>query len=106
MSSFAACYSSYLKAEDVTKEGTNFKIVAAKEEKVGREDDAKKRAIIYFEDEPRGLVLNKTRFEAMKELFGSDDGDDWVGGVINVYRTKVQFGGKLVDATAVREATD
>jgi hypothetical protein len=40
---------------------------------------------LYFEEDPRGLVLNKVNGRECEKLFGSDDSDDWHGKKIELY---------------------
>src|SRR5262245_7303709 len=81
--------SKYLKATDLDKE-KKFRIKSATNEVVGMGDDKEHR-----------LVLNRTNIRTLREAFG-DVVADWVGKVIAVYPTSVDFRGKLVPALRVR----
>jgi hypothetical protein len=92
--------SKYLRATDLDKE-MKFKIKSATDEVVGTGDDKEHRLIIGFTNDERGLVLNRTNRRILREAFG-DVVDSWIGKVIAVYPTSVDFRGKLVPALRVR----
>jgi hypothetical protein len=57
--------------------------------------------VLFFREEEKGLVLNKTNTTIIAKLYG-DDTDDWVGKPVTLYATEVQFQGDMVDAIRVR----
>jgi hypothetical protein len=63
------------------------------------------RIILFFSDHEKQLPLNKTNALELADLFG-DDTDSWEGETIELYRTKVQYQGKRVDAVRVRKAPE
>ena len=92
--------SKYLKAADLDKE-RKFRIKSATDEVVGIGDDKEHRLVLWFTNDERGLVLNRTNIRVLREAFG-DAVDGWIGKVIAVYPTSVDFRGKLVPALRVR----
>jgi hypothetical protein len=60
------------------------------------------RLVISFTDSDQKLPLNKTNGAILIELYG-DETDDWEGKKIAIYRTKVDFQGKRVDALRIRD---
>jgi hypothetical protein len=92
--------SKYLRATDLDKE-KKFKIKSATDEVVGTGDDKEHRLVIGFTNDERGLVLNRTNLRILREAFG-DVVDSWIGKVIAVYPTTVDFRGKLVPGLRVR----
>ena len=94
--------SNYLKADDLPDEGLSMTIKTVEVEKMG--DDQK--PVIYFkeknETEEKGLVLNKTNADAIAQLTGSDDTDDWEGQRITIYPTETAFQGKTVPCIRVK----
>ena len=92
--------SKYLKAADLDKE-KKFRIKSATDEVVGMGDDKEHRLVLWFTNDERGLVLNRTNIRILREAFG-DVVDSWIGKVIAVYPTSVDFRGKLVPALRVR----
>lgn len=93
MPSYGHLYSSYFKATDVTKEGLPLTIVKVKPELPSR-DAEKEQLVLYVEEDPRGVVLNVTRYNAMVSLFDSDDTDAWVGGKIKLIPHRTTYKGK------------
>ena len=92
--------SKYLKAGDLDKE-QRFRIKSATDEVVGVGDDKEHKLILWFTNDERGLVMNRTNIRVLREAFG-DVIDSWVGKIIAVYPTSVDFRGKLVPALRVR----
>jgi len=90
----------YLKAADL---GEKTPIVTIKNVKLENiEDEAK--LIVFFERVPRGLVLNKTNANAIADICGTRNYDDWNGYQIKLIKVKVDFQGKRVDAIRVEPA--
>ena len=55
------------------------------------------KPVIYFEEFPKGLVLNKTNSGSLEKLFG-DESDNWKGARVTVLTVKVSAFKKVVDA--------
>lgn len=67
--------------------------------KVG--DDIK--PAIYFREEERGLIINKTIANQLTVMYG-DETEDWIGKPVVLYVDEnVTFGGKLTPALRVRK---
>ena len=92
--------SKYLKAADLDKE-KKFRIKSATDEVVGMGDDKEHKLILWFTNDDRGLVMNRTNIRVLREAFG-DTVDSWIGKIIVVYPTSVDFRGKQVPALRVR----
>ena len=92
--------SKYLKAADLEKE-KKFRIKSATDEVVGMGDDKERKLILWFTNDDRGLLMNRTNIRVLRDAFG-DTVDSWVGKIIVVYPTSVDFRGKLVPALRVR----
>ena len=90
----------YLKAADLDKE-RKFRIRSATDEVVGMGDDKEHRLVLWFANDERGLILNRTNIRTLRETFG-DVVDSWVGKIIVIYPTSVDFRGKLVPGLRVR----
>ena len=92
--------SKYLKASDLPEDAvTPFTIEEIKMEELGKEKQ--KKPVIYFEGEDKGFCANKTNCNTIAKLMGSRDFDDWIGKVIKLYRTEVQFGDEMVESIRV-----
>ena len=90
--------SKYLNGTDLDRE-KKFKIESATDEVVG--NDKEHRLVLWFTNDKRGLVLNRTNIRTLREAFG-DVVAGWINKVIAVYPTSVDFRGKLVPALRVR----
>lgn len=94
--------SKYLKADDC-EEDILVTIKTVKMEQVGQGQKQEMKAILYFTELPKGLVLNKTNAKMIEKITGSADTDDWTGAKIRLISTEVEFQGDLVMAVRVRE---
>jgi hypothetical protein len=92
--------SNYLRAEDVPHEKV-LRIKKVTAEMIGNGADQKEKLVVWFTNDKRGLVLNKTNNRTIRGAF-CDDTAGWVGRLIVVYPTKVDLRGKLVPALRVR----
>ena len=89
-----------MKAADLDKE-RKFRIKSATDEVVGMGDDKEHRLVLWFTNDERGLILNRTNIRTLRETFG-DVVDSWVGKIIVIYPTSVDFRGKQMPALRVR----
>ncbi len=93
--------SKYLKASDLPEEGSQaFTIEKIEIEEIGMEKQ--KKPVIYFEEDGKGLVCNKTNAKTIAQVLGSGDFDEWIGSKINLYRAEVDFQGEMVEAIRVK----
>ena len=70
------------------------------QEEVGQKKELK--PVLWFQEQSKGLIINKTNWQATVKICGSDDSDDWVGKAVELYSTLVQFAGEEVHAIRVR----
>src|SRR6516164_1396021 len=91
--------SRFLSASDLDDhEGERrFKIRDVTAEEVGKE----KKLIVWFTNDEKGLVLNKTNNRVLREKFG-DDVAGWIGKIIVVFSTMVLFQGRMTPGLRVR----
>ena len=92
--------SRFLKAADLKGE-KKFRIKNVTEELVGTEAQKEKKLVVWFTNDERGLVLNKTNNRAIRGAYG-DDTAGWVGKIIAVFPTMVDMRGKMTPALRVR----
>jgi hypothetical protein len=90
--------SRFLKAADLQRE-KKFRIIAATEEEVGEKQE--KKLVIWFTNDKRGLVLNKTNNRTIRGAFG-DAVDGWKNKIIVIFPTMTDVRGKLTPALRVR----
>jgi hypothetical protein len=88
-----------LKAVDLDRE-RKFRIKSVTEELFGAEQKEKK-LVVWFHNDKRGLVLNKTNNRTIRGAFG-DPVDGWVDKIIAIFPTMVDLRGKLTPALRVR----
>jgi hypothetical protein len=80
----------YLKAIDLPRPAL-VTIAEVKVEEVGETKEMK--AVMYFVSKEKGVVLNKTNFETLMAMFGTDETADWHGRQIVLYNDpSVSFG--------------
>lgn len=89
--------SKYFKAADVAKP-LHLKIQDVGEEAMR---DGTSKPILFFRDELKGLVLNKTNAVTLVDAFGGNE-VDWAGKQVTLVSETVTFGGKRVDAIRVQ----
>lgn len=93
--------SAYLKAEDL-EPGKKYPLTISGVEAVEFNQDGKKsvKLALSFSNTEKKLTLNKTNAMVISSVHGPES-DHWAGQKIYVYRAKVQFGDKMVDAVRV-----
>ena len=79
-------------------------IEAIKLEEIGK--DKQTKPVLYFQETGTGFICNKTNGRTIARLVGSEEFDDWIGRVIRLYRTEVDFQGEMVEAIRVRSRPD
>ena len=92
--------SKFLRAEDLDRE-KKFRIKTVTEEEVGEGRDKEKKLTVWFTNDERGLVLNRTNNRVIRGAFG-DDTANWSGKIIVVFPSMAEFRGKMVPALRVR----
>ena len=92
--------SRFFKAADLKGE-KKFRIKNVTEELVGTEAQKEKKLAVWFTNDERGLLLNKTNNRAIRSAYG-DDTAGWVGKIIVVFPTMVDMRGKMTPALRVR----
>src|SRR5262245_46212633 len=92
--------SRFLKAADLPGE-KKFRIKSVTEEEVGVGKDKEKKLVVWFTNDPRGLVLNRVNNRTIRGAFG-DDTANWPGKIIIVFPTMAEFRGEMKPALRVR----
>ena len=92
--------SKYLKAEDLQRV-KKFRIKTVTEEELGIGDKKEKKLCVWFTNESRALVLNKTNNRVLRGAFG-DDTAGWPNKIIEIFPMMVDVRGKLSPALRVR----
>ncbi len=92
--------SKYLKADDLEGE-RKFRIKTVTEEVIGVGADKEKKLVVWFTNDDRGLVLNRTNNRVLRGAFG-DDTAGWAGKVIVAFSMLVEMRGNPVQGLRVR----
>jgi hypothetical protein len=92
--------SRFLKAGDFDGE-RKFRIKDVTEETVGAGADKERKLVVWFTNDDRGLVLNKTNNRTLRGSFG-DDTAGWAKNIIIVFAMMVEMRGKMVPGLRVR----
>ena len=92
--------SKYLCAEDLKSE-KKFRIKAVTAEAVGTGSEKEEKLVVWFTNDKRGLVLNKTNNRTLRGAFG-DDVSGWKDKIISLFPTMVDLRGKMVGGLRVR----
>ena len=88
--------SSFLKATDATTGDLTLTIDSV----VGEDLGGERKAVIRFRDSEKRLVLNKTNWGLIEEMYGEET-DGWTGKKITLKKVKVDFKGDRVDSLRV-----
>jgi len=92
--------SKYFKAADVPTE-KKLRIKDVTEEEIGMGKDKERKLCVWFTNDARGLVLNRTNNRTLRGAFG-DACDGWKGKIIVVFPTQDDFRGRMVPVLRVR----
>jgi hypothetical protein len=92
--------SRFFKAADLEAE-KKLRIKSVAEELVGAGAEQRKCLVVWFTNDERGLVLNKTNNRTMRGAFG-DDCAGWAGKIVVLFPSTVDLRGKMVPSLRVR----
>ena len=92
--------SKYFKAADIPQE-KKLRIKDVTEEEIGVGRDKERKLCVWFTNDTRGLVLNRTNNRTLRGAFG-DACDGWKGKIIVVFPTRDDFRGRMVPVLRVR----
>ena len=92
--------SKYFKAVDLSGD-CKLRIKSVTEEAVGTGADKQQKLVVWFTNDKRGLVLNRTNNRVLRGAFG-DAVDGWTNKIIVLFPTQADFRGRMVPALRVR----
>ena len=97
--------SNYLKQADIPVKGVNVTIRGFRQEDL--KDDSgqtERKAVLYFKELEKGLVMNIINRELLKDVTGTSETDEMKGQVVNLWNDKsVMFGTKRTGGIRIRE---
>lgn len=96
--------STYLKKEHLPgNRDLILTIDSCTKENVGQGQDAEVRPVLWFKEDERGLVLNKTNVGRLYAAYNTVETDDLQGKKVSLYVDhEVGFGGKTVGGIRIR----
>ena len=92
--------SRFLKADDIKGE-RKFRVKAVTEEEIGTGANKDKKLVVWFTNDDRGLVLNKTNNRILRGEFG-DDTAGWISSIIILLTMMKPMQGRMVPGLSVR----
>jgi hypothetical protein len=92
--------SRFFKAADLEAD-KKLRIKTVTEELVGVGAEQQKKLVVWFTNDERGLVLNKTNNRTLRGAFG-DDTAGWAAKIIVLFPSTVDLRGKMVPSLRVR----
>ena len=94
----------YLKASQLTEEGTVHTIMSCEEEPIQSQTGADElKWVLYLSDGLKPLILNSTNINRLIAACGTDDVDEWAGKRIVVYNDpSISYGGSVTGGCRVR----
>ena len=99
--------SRFLRASDLDDGPIAVTIKEVPDENVGTSEKPDIKPVTVFEDAPvKPVVLNITRCEAIAEIAGSEDKDDWPGVRIQITKGWTRYQGKRVACIDVVPPSD
>jgi hypothetical protein len=101
----SASFERFFSSASVKEAPITVTITDVKQTEIKKQDQpAEVKWTLFFDEDPRGLTLNKDRYLTMVQLFGKDT-DDWIGKQIKlIFDPKVKFKGQYVGGVAITEA--
>jgi hypothetical protein len=90
----------FFKAADVSQE-KKLRIKDVTEEDIGVGKDKERKLCVWFTNDARGLVLNRTNNRTLRGAFG-DNCHGWKGKIVVVFPTQDDFRGRMVPVLRVR----
>lgn len=97
--------SKYLKQEDVGETGVLATLRSIERKDVSAKDEPPQfKAVAYFAELEKPLVLNSTNLQLMAQIAGSDDTDEWIGKLFVLYvDPTISYNNKLVGGIRIRK---
>jgi hypothetical protein len=95
--------SAYLRKEDFPEPKVATIVEAREEQVTAPGKKPKDKIVLYFREPDKGLVTNMAHGDALFDMTGSDDPEDWVGETVELYHDpSVAYAGKRVGGIRLR----
>jgi hypothetical protein len=94
--------SKWIKSGDIPEDADLILTIASVSvEEVGSEENQESKPVVYFKENEKGLVLNKTNAETIANLY-TPETENWQGKRIALFATEVSYGGKQTLGIRIR----
>lgn len=90
---------SWLAASDFDSDGTSLTVARIDEAEV---EPSKRKTVVFFNEVPKGLVLNEINLRTIARNLRSDEPADWVGQKVTPYSTTVTVNGNEVPCIRIK----
>jgi len=90
---------SWLKASDFDTNGRTLTIDRVVQQEIAPETN---KLVVFFKEEPKGLVLNEVNFRTIEKNTGESDTDNWKGYRITPYATSILVKGEPTPCIRVK----
>jgi hypothetical protein len=80
-------------------------VVTITQIEMAKMQDGQSKPCIYINNNPKGLVLNKTNAKMIAKLYGAET-DTWIGKKIKLITAWVEYQGDTVQAIRIRPPND
>jgi len=64
--------------------------------------EEQRKVVLYFKGAKKALPLNLTNFDAVMDIAGSDETNNWPGARLELYPATTMMGGKITDCIRIR----
>jgi hypothetical protein len=99
--------SQFLQVSDLTATPIIATIESVTTEEFSNNDKPERKPVLNFaEPEIKSCVLNLTRAEAVEEIAGSPDTDEWIGRQVGLVLGSTRYGGKKVACICIVAAAN
>jgi hypothetical protein len=82
--------SRYLSAPDLKGGSLTLKIRRVTQETLGRNGNEQVKTVLSFDGGYKALPLNRTNWDAVVDITGEDDSDNWPGHLVEAYESTAQ----------------
>jgi len=93
--------SKFLKADDLKGQAVKVTIASSALEAMTQDQAGDHKVVIMFKDKEKGMALNKTNYNALVSVFGTES-DNWNGKEIEIFAMAVDYQGKSVMGLRLR----
>ena len=94
----------YLKANQLTEEGTVHTVISCEEETIQSQTGGDElKWVLYLSDDLKPLILNSTNINRLVAAFSTDDVDEWAGQKIVLFNDpSISYAGTVTGGCRVR----